>query len=171
MDEHDGGLGSCQLHLCQLLAHLLIERLQIGGDKGVNQGGAVCTQRVLIHIHDSGSGIFRLPLIGVAHHSNLNAADVLYAIGRVSGIFPGAQRREPLAFDRLYCAQEAVFTGVVAVVVGCQEHIKACILQSIHNGIRGIEGGVAGVFIAHVGTGQSGFQVGNRIIRRAGIGG
>ena len=77
VDEHDGGLGSCQLHLCQLLAHLLIEGLQIGGDKGVNQGGAVCTQRVLIHIHDSGSGIFRLPLIGVAHHSNLNAADVL----------------------------------------------------------------------------------------------
>ena len=51
------------------------------------------------------------------------------------------------------------------MVVGGEQHIKARVLQGIHNGVGAVEVGETGIVVAVVGAGQGGFQVGNRKIR------
>ena len=67
-------------------------------------------------------------------------------------------------FDYFLGTQKALRAGIVTVVVGSQQHIKACIPGTVHNGIGAVEVGIAGILIAVGGACQGGFQIGDHIV-------
>ena len=57
------------------------------------------------------------------------------------------------------------------MVVGGEQHIKARVPGAVHQGIGAVKLGIAGIGKALVRTAQGSFQIGNGVVRLAGIGG
>ena len=162
VDEHHGGLRPLGLHLRQALVHFLIEGIQLAGHKGIHQKRAGVGQGIPVHVHLSGGGILRQALVGVVHHTDFDAVHFLHHILWLGYLRPGAQHLQPLVPHGTHGAQEAIFAGIVAVVVGGEQQVKAGVFQGIHNFVRAVEGGMTGILVALVGACQGGFQVGHR---------
>ena len=171
VDEHHRGFGTGIFHLLQALLRFLIKGVQLGADKGIHKKRTGVGQGVPVHVHLPGYRIVGQTLIGVVHHANFDAADVLNGVFGLCRCCPGAQHLQTLVSDGADGAQEAVLAGVVAVVVGGEQQIKPGAFQTVHNFVGAVEGGVAGILVALVGACQSGFQVGNGQVGLGGVGG
>ena len=57
------------------------------------------------------------------------------------------------------------------MVVGGEQHVKACGLCAGGDSVRAVEHGIAGILIAVVGAAEGGFQIGDGIVSGRGIGG
>ena len=162
VDIEHGCLRSGILHFLQVGFHLGIEGRQVVVGEVIAQarfadGGVSVELGAAVGAYTGG--------VGVAQQTDFDAVHILNGPFLLVRGQIGAQGFQACLPNHLQCALEAHKGGIVAVVVGGEQHIKPRVLQSVHNGIGAVEIGKTGVLIAVVGAGQGGFQVGNRKIR------
>ena len=166
MEVDDRGLGPGGFHLIQIALELGVEfrKLVIGKvvQNAVFAYFVVVQQRIAVLTETIG--------IGVAHHADLDAVDLFNGPFLFIGGEIGPEGVQSLFTDDVQRPLVAHKGGVVCVVVGGEQHIKARPLQAVHNGIGAVEFWVSGVSVAVVRAAQGGFQVGDGEIRSLGIG-
>ena len=150
------GFGACGLHLVQIALHFTVEGGQILIGEVVADSG-LCNGRIAIEL-GSALGIYAGG-VGIAEHTHLNAVDVFNGPFLLIRGEVGAQGLLSGGPDHLQGALIAHQGGVVAVIVGSEQQIKAGVLRSVRQGIGAVEVGVACVAVAVVCAREGCFQV------------
>ena len=159
MDEHDVGFGTLGLHGLHVGGDFGVEAFQVVIAEGVYQAVGVLVGGDAV---DDGVAVLVKGGVGVAHHADLDAVD--FYDGVVGLVFRGnsAQGVQADFPDGGDGAGDALEAGVVAMVIGSQQHIEAGVQSAGGQGIRGIELGIAAVL--HFGAPEGGFQIGHGIV-------
>ena len=150
------GFGPGGFHLVQIALHFTVEGGQILIGEVVADPG-LGNRCVAVEL-GSALGIYAGG-VGVAEHTHFDTVDILNGPFLLVGGEVGAQGLLPGSPDHFQGALIAYQGGVIAVIVGSEQHIKAGVLCGIRQGIGAVEVGVARIAVAVVCTCEGGFQV------------
>ena len=160
--QHDG-LGAVGPHIRNILLQILLKALHIVLQEHIDQALFIFLQiRAAVEIHLVRVGI---GLVGVVDHANADAVNFLNEIAVSLCIWLGADMIHAVFGNDLLGTEKAQGLGIIGMVIGSQQHIKAGSLQTADDTVGTIEIGIATIAVAAVQARQSGLQIGHRIVR------
>ena len=166
VDEHHGRFGTGGLHLSHILLHLCVEfgemlRMEVVANPCLFDGG--------VAVEGGPAVLGDIGRPGVAEHADPDAVDLHDGPLCLVGGGVGAQGVQALLPHHLQSPQVAHQTGVVAVVVGGEHHVKARSGGVVDQVVGTVEVGVAAVGEAVVSAAEGRLQIGSGIIHCGGV--
>ena len=166
---HHDGFRAFGLHSLKLSTDFGVEFVQLAVIEGVD--GAEGIGGGLNGVDGGNAGHAVVGLGGIGSHAHLDAVDLDDLVIRILLAHLGAQTFQTGLGQDFQGALNTAQTGIIAMVIAGEEHIKAGVQGTDGDAIGAVEQGIAGIGVGRILTAKGGFQVCHRVVGGLDVGG